>query len=75
MTLSVGAQWLVSTRLSSEKVFEMTRALWHPSTRQVLDNGHPVGRQIRLKTALNGLAIPLHDGAKLYYQKIGALPR
>ena len=74
-TLSVGAQWLVSTRLSSEKVFEMTRALWHPSTRQVLDNGHPVGKQIQLKAALNGLAIPLHDGAKLYYQEIGILPR
>lgn len=74
-TLSVGAQWLVSTRLSSGKVFEMTRALWHPSTRKVLDNGHPVGQKIRLKTALNGLAIPLHDGAKRYYQEIGALPR
>jgi len=74
-TLSVGAQWLVSTRLSSKKVFEMTRALWHPSTRQVLDNGHPVGQQIQLKTALTGLAIPLHDGAKLYYQKIGAIPK
>lgn len=74
-TLSVGAQWLVSTRLSSEKVFEMTRALWHPSTRQILDNGHPVGQQIQLKTALNGLAIPLHEGAKLYYQKIGLLSR
>ena len=73
-TLSVGAQWLVSTRLSSEKVFEMTRALWHPSTRQVLDSGHPVGQKIQLKTALSGLTIPLHDGAKLYYQGIGALP-
>ena len=74
-TLSVGAQWLVSTRLSNEKVFEMTRALWHPSTRQLLDNGHPVGQQIQLETAIEGLAIPLHDGAKRYYQEIGALPR
>ncbi len=74
-TLSVGAQWLVSTRLSNEKVFEMTRALWHPSTRQLLDNGHPVGQQIQLETAIEGLAIPLHDGAKRFYQEIGALPR
>ena len=74
-TLSVGAQWLVSTRLSNEKVFEMTRALWHPSTRQLLDNGHPVGQQIQLETAIAGLAIPLHDGAKRYYQEIGALRR
>ena len=74
-TLSVGAQWLVSTRLSNEKVFKMTRALWHPSTRQLLDNGHPVGQKIQHETAIEGLAIPLHDGAKRYYQEVGALPK
>jgi hypothetical protein len=73
-TLSVGAQWLVSTRLDATKVYEMTRALWHPSTRRVLDNGHPVGRQIQLQSALDGLAIPLHEGARRYYKEIGALP-
>mgnify|MGYP003987408215 CR=1 FL=1 len=73
-TLSVGAQWLVSTRLEENRAYEMTRALWHPSTRRVLDNGHPVGRQIQLDSALDGLAIPLHDGAKRYYKEIGVLP-
>jgi len=74
-TLSVGAQWLVSSRLDEGKVYEMTRALWHPSTRRLLDNGHPMGRLIQLKSALDGLAIPLHDGAKRYYQEIGLLPK
>ncbi len=73
-TLSVGAQWLVSDRLDAERVYEMTRALWHPSTRRVLDNGHPVGRLIQLDSALDGLGIPLHEGAKRYYKEIGALP-
>jgi TRAP transporter TAXI family solute receptor len=73
-TLSVGAQWLVSTRLDAKKVYELTRALWHPSTRRVLDNGHPVGRRIQLESALDGLAIPLHEGAKKYYREIGILP-
>jgi hypothetical protein len=73
-TLSVGAQWLVSDRLDEELVYNLTRALWHPSTRRVLDNGHPGGRLIQLKSALNGLAIPLHLGARRYYQEVGALP-
>ncbi len=73
-TLSVGAQWLVSTRLSESQAYEMTRALWHPSTRRLFDHGHPVGRLIQLESALDGLAIPLHDGAKRYYREVGALP-
>jgi TRAP-type uncharacterized transport system substrate-binding protein len=52
----------------------MTRALWHPSTRRLLDHGHPMGRLIQLKSALDGLAIPLHEGAKRYYREIGVLP-
>jgi hypothetical protein len=73
-TLSVGAQWLVSDRLDAKLVYEMTRALWHPSTRRILDNGHPEGRQIQLKSALDGLGIPLHAGARRYYKEVGALP-
>ncbi|MDP6876613.1 MAG: TAXI family TRAP transporter solute-binding subunit [Alphaproteobacteria bacterium] len=73
-TLSVGAQWLVSDRLDAQLVYDMTRALWHPSTRRVLDNGHPGGRLIQLKSALDGLGIPLHKGARRYYKEVGALP-
>ena len=73
-TLSVGAQWLVSDRLDAKLVYEMTRALWHPSTRRVLDNGHPGGRLIQLKSALDSLGIPLHEGARRYYKEVGALP-
>ncbi len=74
-TLSVGAQWLVSDRLDEDLVYKLTRALWHPSNRRVLDNGHPDGRLIQLKSALDGLAIPLHPGARRYYQEVGALPQ
>ena len=74
-TLSVGAQWLVSDRLDEGLVYDLTHALWHPSARRVLDNGHPGGRLIRLKNALGGLAIPLHPGARRYYREVGALPR
>ena len=66
-TLSVGAQWLVSADLSEELVFGITRALWHDNTRRLLDNGHPKGKAIQRVSALNGLVVPLHPGARRYY--------
>ena len=67
-TLSVGAQWLVSADLSEEMVYGMTRALWHDNTRRLLDNGHPKGKAIQKVSALNGLVVPLHPGARRYYE-------
>ncbi len=66
-TLSVGAQWLVSADLPEDLVYEITRALWHENTRRLLDNGHPKGRFIRQVSALDGLVVPLHAGARRYY--------
>ncbi len=66
-TLSVGAQWLVSAKLPEDLVYELTRALWHENTRRLLDNGHPKGKLIRKVSALDGLVVPLHAGARRYY--------
>ena len=70
-TLSVGAQWIVSADVPEDVVYEITRALWHPSTRILLDNGHPRGKSIGVFTALDGLVVPLHDGARRYYSEAG----
>ena len=72
-TLSVGAQWVVSEKVPEETVYAITAALWHPTTRQLLDEGHPKGGQIVLEKALEGLGIPLHPGAERYYREIGLL--
>lgn len=72
-TLSVGAQWVVSAAVSEETVYAITRALWHPTTRQLLDGGHPKGSQIVIEQALDGLGIPLHPGAERYYREVGLL--
>lgn len=73
-TLSVGAQWVVSDKVPEEEVYQITRSLWHPSTRQLLDKGHPKGSRIVLEKALDGLGIPLHPGAARYYREVGMLP-
>ena len=73
-TIGVGALWLVSADLDEELVYGITRALWAPFARRLLDSGHPKGREIRLETALESLTVPLHAGAERYYREIGALP-
>ncbi|MGF1623821.1 MAG: TAXI family TRAP transporter solute-binding subunit [Alphaproteobacteria bacterium] len=67
-TLAVGAQLFVHADLDDATVYALTRALWHPSNRQVLNNGHQLGQRIMLATALDGMAVPLHPGAQRYYE-------
>ena len=68
-TIGVSAQLLVTAALPDELVYEITRALWNPSNRKLLDTGHPTGHLIRRETALDGLAVPLHPGAERYYKE------
>lgn len=72
-TVAVGAQWLVSSRVDAETVYGITRALWHPNTRRLLDNGVPAAREMRKENALKGIVIPLHPGAARYYRDQGML--
>lgn len=70
-TLSVAAQWLVRADIEEELVYGITRALWHPNTKRLLEAGHPRGRQIDVSRATTGLGVPLHPGAARYYREIG----
>ena len=74
-TVTVGAQWLVSASVPDDEVYEITRALWHPNTRRLLDKGHPKGRLIQLDAALEGQSVPLHPGAERFYQEVGEIPQ
>lgn len=70
-TVHVGALWLVAAETDSDLVYGITRALWHPKTKELLENGHPLGNAIRLDSALDRIAVPLHPGAARYYFEIG----
>ncbi|MGH6883392.1 MAG: TAXI family TRAP transporter solute-binding subunit [Hypericibacter sp.] len=71
VTLGIGALWVVDEKLDAELVYELTRALWHKSTRRLLDQAGPVGQKIKLDAALLRLPIPLHPGAARYYAELG----
>jgi TRAP transporter TAXI family solute receptor len=70
-TISVGAQWIISETVDEELVYNITKALWTDTSQQLLRAGHPKGREITLKTALDGIAIPLHPGAERFYKEAG----
>ncbi len=74
-TLSVGALWTISDKVGADLVYGITRALWHPTTRTILDQGPRATRRMRLKSALEGVAIPLHEGAKRFYREKGMMPK
>jgi TRAP-type uncharacterized transport system substrate-binding protein len=59
--------------MPDDRVYAITQALWHETTRKLLDSGHPKARLIRLETALGGLGVPLHPGAARYYREVGLL--
>jgi TRAP transporter TAXI family solute receptor len=72
-TLSVGAQWIVPAEADEHLIYLVTKALWHPRNRTLLDGGHPKARLIKIETALAGVATPLHAGAERYYRELGRL--
>lgn len=72
-TVSVNAIWATSSKQSDQLIYNITAALWNPSTRKLLDSGHAKGRSIRFETAVQGLGIPLHAGAETFYKEKGLI--
>jgi uncharacterized protein len=68
ITVGIGTYWLVLADLDDALVYGVTQALWHKSTRKMLDEGSPIGRRIRIENALVGLPLPLHPAAARYYE-------
>jgi TRAP transporter TAXI family solute receptor len=73
-TLSVESLLIVADSMEESLAYGVVSALWHESSRALLDRGHPSGRLIRLDTALTGVPIPLHPGAERYYRERELMP-
>ena len=72
-TIAVGALWLTSSDVTDGLIQAICMALWSDKARIALDEGHPQGKHIKLETALDGIAIPLHPGAERCYRELGVL--
>jgi uncharacterized protein len=72
-SISVGVLWVVDEAVDEKVVQGLTRALFHPNNRKALDAADPLGRAIRVETALDGVALQLHPGAAHFYFEVGAI--
>jgi uncharacterized protein len=72
-TISVMALWLIHAGADEDLVHAITEAMWNDATRSLLDHGHAKGQEVTLETALDGIAIPLHPGARRFYVEAGLL--
>jgi uncharacterized protein len=72
-TLSIGfnALWVVSAEASDDLIYAIAKALWSEATQRLLETHNPIGKQVKLEDALDGLSIPLHPGAKRFYREAG----
>jgi TRAP transporter TAXI family solute receptor len=72
-TPSIGfdALWIVSADAPDDLIYAITKALWNDATQRLLAARDPIGKQVRLEDALDGITIPLHPGAKRFYRETG----
>ena len=68
-TVDIGTQLIVRADLDEQLVYDLTAAMWNKRTRKLLDEGHPKGSQVQLRTALRGVGVPLHPGAARFYRE------
>lgn len=73
LTVSVGALLLVGTHVDTETVHGITAALWHPTSRAVLERAGPVAQKISAERAIHGVPIPFHPGALRFYRDAGLI--
>jgi TRAP transporter TAXI family solute receptor len=74
-TIQVYALLVVNSAMDENLVYQITAALWSKRTLSFLESGHPQGKSISLKTALEGVSIPLHPGAERFYLEQGMHPK
>ena len=72
-TPSIGfdALWIVSADAPDDLIYAITKALWNDATQRLLEGRDPLGKQVRLEDARDGLSVPRHPGAKRFYREAG----
>ena len=74
-TLSVQALWITNVKTNRKLVGKILTALWRDENRKTLLQGHAKMSLITPQSAIEGIAIPIHRGARDYYIKQGILKR
>jgi len=70
-SLGFYALWVVNADVDSDLVYAITKSLWHERTAKLLATLDPIGQRFRVDRALNGMSLPLHEGAERFYRDVG----
>lgn len=70
-SLSVHALLVSTKNVDNEAIYQLTKALWNSEQRPFWFERIAVPGSFDLKHSLDGIGIPLHSGAKRYYDQIG----
>jgi TRAP transporter TAXI family solute receptor len=70
-TVAVKATFIVSSKLSSDTVYNLTKALFESKTQ--IEAAHVKGKELTPAYAVSGISVPFHPGAEKYLKEIGAL--
>ena len=71
MTVAVKATFIVSTKLSDDTVYKLTKALFE--SKADIERAHAKGLELSPSYAVYGVSVPFHPGAAKYYKEIGIL--
>jgi uncharacterized protein len=72
-TLGVGALWVINKNVSLERAYNITRVFWESLPEFKKSGGHPKLSHISLETAFQSMSVPLHPGARKYYEENGLM--
>ncbi|MFA6709666.1 MAG: TAXI family TRAP transporter solute-binding subunit, partial [Fusobacterium sp.] len=68
-TLTVKSMLIVSSKVKDDMVYDMLKTMFENTDR--IKAAHAVGKYITKDTALDGMSIDLHPGAKKYFDEMG----
>ncbi len=68
-TLSVMAMWIADSKEPADLIYKVIKGAFDHISE--IYNVHPKAKFITLDSALDGVSVPLHEGAKRYYREKG----
>jgi TRAP transporter TAXI family solute receptor len=71
MTVAVKATFIVSSKLSEDIVYTLTKALFE--NKRQIGNAHVKGQELSTSYAVEGISVPFHPGAGKYFREIGVI--
>lgn len=73
-TLAIKMILMADASVDEETIYQMTKVFWENLDQ--LETTHAIVKQMKIENAVTELAgIPLHDGAKRYYEEMGVLDK